>query len=109
VKGVTGQFLDVSIDVAIRTANEAASGGDVVVLGANVARQCVEAGLLDEIIVHVAPVLVGDGVRFFDRPGGDPVRREAALSGRTSTSSRAGTVPVALETVGALARWRPRA
>ncbi len=55
-------------------AKEAADGGDVVVLGASVARQCLEAGLLDEVIIHVAPVLVGDGVRLFDRPGGEPVK-----------------------------------
>jgi dihydrofolate reductase len=76
VKGVTGRFLDVGIDEAVRIAKEAAEGGDVVVLGANVARQCLEAGLLDEIIVHVAPVLIGDGVRLFERPGGEPVRLE---------------------------------
>jgi dihydrofolate reductase len=74
VKGVSGRFLDVSIDQAIRTAKEAAGDDDVVVLGANVARQCVEAGLLDEIIVHVAPVLVGDGVRLFERAGGAAVK-----------------------------------
>src|SRR5207302_7742013 len=45
VKGVSGRFLDVSIDEAIRTAKETAGDDDVVVLGANVARQCVEAGL----------------------------------------------------------------
>jgi dihydrofolate reductase len=73
VKGVTGRFIDVGIEEAVRLAKEAAAGGDVVVLGANVARQCLEAGLLDEIIVHVAPVLVGDGVRLFDRAGGAPV------------------------------------
>jgi dihydrofolate reductase len=74
VKGVTGRFVDVDIEEAVRLAKEAATGGDVVVLGANVARQCLEAGLLDEIIVHVAPVLVGDGVRFFDRAGGAAVK-----------------------------------
>ena len=74
VKGVTGEFLDVGIDEAVRVAKEAADGRHVVVLGANVARQCLEAGLLDEIIVHVAPVLVGDGVRLFERSGGKPVR-----------------------------------
>ena len=87
VKGVTGQFLDVDIDEAVRVAKEAADGGDVVVLGANVARQCLEAGLLDEIIVHVAPVLVGDGVRLFDRSGGEPVRLEltsSAVEGETT-------------------------
>jgi dihydrofolate reductase len=46
----------------------------VVVLGANIARQCIEAGFLDEIIIHIAPVLVGGGIRLFERPDGDPVR-----------------------------------
>ena len=80
VKGVTGTFLDVGIDEAVRVAKEAADGGDVVVLGANIARQCLEARLLDEIIVHIAPVLVGDGVRLFDRSGGEPVRLELLSS-----------------------------
>ena len=74
VKGVTGRFLDVGIEEAVTIAKEAADGGDVVVLGASIARQCLEAGLLDEVIIHVAPVLVGDGVRLFDRAGGEPVK-----------------------------------
>ncbi|MFJ2029761.1 dihydrofolate reductase family protein [Streptosporangium sp. NPDC087985] len=45
-------------------------------MGADVARQCVEAGVLDEILVFVAPVLLGDGVRLFDHPGGTNVRLE---------------------------------
>ena len=45
-------------------------------LGAEVARQCLEAGLLDEVFVGVAPVLLGDGVRLFDHPGGADVRLE---------------------------------
>lgn len=81
VKGVTGQFIDMRIEEAVALARKAADGANVVVLGANVARQCLEAGLLDEIIVHVSPVLVGDGVRLFDRPGGAPVRLEAISSG----------------------------
>jgi dihydrofolate reductase len=80
VKGVTGQFLDVGIEEAVDVAKEAAEGRDVVVLGASVARQCLEAGLLDEIIVHVAPVLVGDGVRLFERAGGATVRLERISS-----------------------------
>ena len=80
VKGVTGQFLDVPIEEAVRIAKAAADDGDVVVLGANIARQALEAGLLDEIIVHVAPVLLGDGVRFFERPGGAAVKLEQIAS-----------------------------
>src|SRR6266540_4416341 len=80
VKGVTGQFIDLGIEEAVALAKKAADGANVVVLGANVARQCLEAGLLDGIIVHVAPVLVGDGVRLFERAGGAPIRLEAMSS-----------------------------
>jgi dihydrofolate reductase len=80
VKGVTGRFLDVGIEEAVTIAKEAADGGDVVILGANIARQCLEKGLLDEIIVHVAPVLLGDGVRFFERAGREPVELEPISS-----------------------------
>jgi dihydrofolate reductase len=80
VKGVTGRFLDVGIEAAVATAKEAAGDGDVVVLGANIARQCLEKGLLDEIIVHVAPVLLGDGVRLFERAGGEPVKLDPISS-----------------------------
>jgi dihydrofolate reductase len=74
VKGVTGRFLDVDIDQAVTIAKEAAGDRNVVVLGANIARQCLERGLLDEIIIHVAPVLIGGGVRLFERAGGEPVK-----------------------------------
>jgi dihydrofolate reductase len=74
VKGVTGVFIDVHIEEAVRIAREAAGGADVIVLGANVARQCLEAGLLDEIIIQVTPVLVGEGVRLFDRVDGGTVK-----------------------------------
>jgi riboflavin biosynthesis pyrimidine reductase len=80
VKGVTGQFLDVEIDEAVGVAKEAADGGDVVVLGADTAKQCLEAGLVDEIIIHVAPVLVGGGVRLFERSGRGTVRLEPVSS-----------------------------
>jgi dihydrofolate reductase len=76
VKGITGQFVDVAIDEAVATAKRSAEGRNVVVLGANVARQCLEAGLLDEILVHVTPVLLGDGVRLFSRSGGAPIKLE---------------------------------
>jgi dihydrofolate reductase len=33
---------------------------------AGIARQCIERALLDEIVVHLVPVLLGEGVRFYD-------------------------------------------
>ena len=63
-------------DEAVAAAREAAGGAYVNVLGADVARQCIEAGVLDEVLVFVAPVMLGDGVRLFDHPGGTNVRLE---------------------------------
>lgn len=62
-------FFD-ALEPAVEAAKAAAAGRYVNVLGADVARQCLEAGVLDEILVLVAPVLLGDGTRLFDWPGG---------------------------------------
>jgi dihydrofolate reductase len=80
VKGVTGQFLNGAIEEAVRIAKDAANGDDVRVIGACVARQCLEAGLLDEIVTHVAPVLLGAGVRMFERSGAAPIRLDRVSS-----------------------------
>jgi dihydrofolate reductase len=69
-------FLSGDIRPAVATALGAAGGKDLHVIGANVARQCIDAGLIDEILVFVAPILLGEGVRFFDRAGGVPVALE---------------------------------
>ena len=59
---------------AVSQAKEAAGERYVNVLGASVAAQCIEAQLLDEVLMFFAPVLLGDGVRMFTRPGGANVR-----------------------------------
>jgi dihydrofolate reductase len=65
------------LETAVRLAKEGAAGRYVNVLGADVARQCLEAGLLDEVLVLIAPVLLGDGTRLFQHPGGTNIRLEA--------------------------------
>lgn len=70
VPGVT--FID-DLRAAISAAKDAAGDKVVSVLGASTARQCLEIGQLDEVLVYLTPVMLGDGVRLFDRPGGPPV------------------------------------
>jgi dihydrofolate reductase len=65
-----------NIEAAVRTALDAAQGRNLVVFGPTLATQCLDAGLLDEIIVGVAPVLLGDGIRFFGGPGAGQRRLE---------------------------------
>ena len=67
---MTGTFIDDDIDTAVERAKKAAGEKNVGILGASIARQCLERGLLDEIVVHLAPVLLGDGVRLFALTGG---------------------------------------
>src|SRR5882672_11404811 len=69
-------FLSGDIRDAVETAARAAGEKYLVIFGADVARQCVEAGLLEEVAIHVVPVLLGDGVRLFSRRGGDEVHLE---------------------------------
>ena len=73
VRGVT--FVS-DLDSGVAAAKSAAGDKYVNVLGANTARQCLDAGVLDEIFVCIAPVLLGDGVRLFERPGGANVKLE---------------------------------
>jgi dihydrofolate reductase len=53
-------------------ATAAAGGKSVGVHGADTIQQCLNAGLLDEISVDVAAVLLGSGVRLFDHLAGTP-------------------------------------
>jgi dihydrofolate reductase len=62
-------FLTGDIAAAVATARSAAGGKNLEILGADVAGQCLRRGLVDEILVYVAPVLLGDGVRLFSSPG----------------------------------------
>jgi dihydrofolate reductase len=65
--GTSFTFVTEGIDAAVAQARTAAGDKSVVVAGgANVAQQCLRAGLLDEIQVHLVPTLLGDGVRLLD-------------------------------------------
>lgn len=64
--GVT--FLTGDIGEAVATALRAAGGKNLEILGADVAGQCLRRGLVDEIMVFVLPVLLGDGTRLFSPP-----------------------------------------
>jgi dihydrofolate reductase len=59
-------FVTGGIESAIEQAREAAGGKDVVLMGADTVQQCLNAGLLDEIIIDLVPVLLGSGVRLLD-------------------------------------------
>ena len=75
------------LHAAVHMAKDAAGGKYVNVLGATVAKQCLQAGLLDEILVLIAPVLLGDGTPLFQHEGGTHVRLEPIHAQRLGPSS----------------------
>jgi dihydrofolate reductase len=66
--GTTFIFVTDGIETALEQARAAAEDKDVLLSGgASVVQQYLKAGLLDELQIHVAPVLLGDGTSLFDR------------------------------------------
>ena len=65
--GTSFTFVTDGVERAVALAREAAGGKDVAVAGGGtLLRQVLAAGLLDELELHIAPVLLGDGMRLFD-------------------------------------------
>ena len=74
--GTTFNFVTAGVESAVEQARAAAADKDVLISGgANVAQQALSAGLLDEIQIHVTPVLLGSGTRLFEDSGGADTAR----------------------------------
>ena len=58
-----------NLEAAMRDAKHAAGDKNVLVHGASIAQRALTAGLLDELEIHLIPVLLGDGRRLFDHLG----------------------------------------
>jgi dihydrofolate reductase len=75
--GTTFHFVTDGIESALEQAKNAAGGKDVMLWGgAQVAQQYLAAGLLDELELHVVPVVLGGGSRLLDNLGDAGVRLE---------------------------------
>ena len=81
--GVT--MLSCPVEEALRTAVQAADGKNVEVFSPTISAQLLERGLIDEVIVHIAPVLLGGGVRLYEAHDGHMVHllREGSAPTRT--------------------------
>lgn len=75
--GTSFTFVTEGVDAALEQARHAAGGLDVAVAGgAGVAKQFLAAGILDELVLHLVPVLLGGGVRLFEEAPVPPPRFE---------------------------------
>jgi dihydrofolate reductase len=75
--GTTFTFVTDGIEAALEQARASAGDKDVLVAGgASAIQQYLRAGLIDEMQIHVAPQLLGDGARLFGDLGGEPPELE---------------------------------
>ena len=78
MKSGTFTFVTDGIESALEQAKEAPGEKDVIVMGgANIVQQFLRAGLVDEMSLHLIPVLLGDGVRLFDGIGNELIELES--------------------------------
>lgn len=92
--GTTFTFVTEGIESALDQARAAAGEKDVTVAGgANAVQQFLAAGLLDELQLHVVPLLLGDGVRLFDhQPGPGELELTRVIASPTVTHLRYSVV-----------------
>jgi len=69
-------FVTDGVESAIHQAKKAAGDKDVVICTPSILQQALKAGLVDEIHVDVAPILIGGGVSLFDHFGSAPINLE---------------------------------
>ncbi len=69
----TFHFANNGIEDAVARARDAAGDKYVSVMGANAAQQVLQAGLLDVVVLHWVPVLLGEGIRLFDGLGSEHI------------------------------------
>ena len=65
--GTTFHFVNDGIEAALRRAREVGGGKDIRISGgADIVRQYLNAGLVDELVLSIAPTFLGNGLRLFD-------------------------------------------
>lgn len=75
-KSGTFTFVTDGIESALKQAKTAAGNKDVVLMGAATTQQYLKAGLVDELVINLVPVLLGTGTRLFEHPGHEPIELE---------------------------------
>jgi dihydrofolate reductase len=82
--GTTFHFVTDGIEAAFKRARESADGGDISIHGgATTVNQYLAAGLIDELRLHITPLMLGAGPRLFD--GVAPLNLEQVSSRATSS------------------------
>jgi dihydrofolate reductase len=77
-------FVSSGLEEAVGAAQESAGDKEVGIFGGSLTRQCLKVELLDEVVLHVAPVLLGSGVRLFGESRAEEIELERVSVGEAA-------------------------
>jgi dihydrofolate reductase len=77
-------FVSSGLEEAVGAAQESAGDKEVGIFGGSLTRQCLKVELLDEVVLHVAPVLLGSGVRLFGGSRAEEIELERVSVGEAA-------------------------
>jgi dihydrofolate reductase len=100
--GAEVTFLSCGPAEAVRIGLEAAGGKNLEVFSPTIGQQLLELGLIDEIDLHIAPILLGEGIRLYDRSGGEPIRLHRVGEGDPTSVVNVRYRPTATAKTGAM-------
>lgn len=80
----TFQFVTGGVKQAIETAKKAAGEKNIAIFGHSISQQGLELGLVDELVIHLYPVIFGNGLRFIDQLKCAPIELERVESVTTT-------------------------
>lgn len=69
-------FVTDGVESALAKARKVAGDKNIAVSGSTIVQQCLKAGVLDDILIDLAPILLGAGTRLFDHLGTEPIDLE---------------------------------
>lgn len=75
-EGTPFTFVTEGIESAIEKAKRVAGDKNIGISGSKIVQQCLKAGLLDELQLHLVPILLGTGIRLFDHLDTNPIELE---------------------------------
>ncbi len=76
IGGLMFTFVTEGVERAVELAKTAAGDRNVSLLGASIDQQCLKIGLADEIVIHLVPILLSEGIRLFDHLGTESIELE---------------------------------
>lgn len=75
-EGTPFTFVTDGVEAALEQAKQVAGTKNVGISGSTIVQQCLKAGLVDELQLHLVPILLGAGIRLFDNLGPNPIELE---------------------------------